>query len=75
MGSRGSRESFRGAFAACGSSGRRKVGMLAGGSERKGQPLPVVDSLIAATAVVHGLAVVSRNASDFARCGLAYLNP
>lgn len=39
------------------------------------QPVHVVDSLIAATAMVHGLAVVSRNARDFARLGVQVVDP
>jgi predicted nucleic acid-binding protein len=31
-----------------------------------GKAMPVKDSLIAATAVVHGLVVVTRNRADFA---------
>ena len=33
------------------------------------------DSLIAATALVHGMTVVTRNVSDFAPCGVKILNP
>ncbi|WP_411386931.1 type II toxin-antitoxin system VapC family toxin [Pseudomonas sp. MPB03] len=33
------------------------------------------DALIAATALVHGLTVVTRNVSDFQSCGVALLNP
>lgn len=33
------------------------------------------DAMIAATAVVHGLTVVTRNVSDFARFGVEILNP
>lgn len=33
------------------------------------------DALIAATAVVHDLAVVTRNVEDFVRAGVAVLNP
>jgi predicted nucleic acid-binding protein len=33
------------------------------------------DALIAATAIVHGLAVVTRNVDDFARAGVAVINP
>ena len=33
------------------------------------------DALIAATALVHGLTVVTRNVSDFAPTGVAILNP
>ncbi|MDQ1289309.1 MAG: toxin FitB [Actinomycetota bacterium] len=37
--------------------------------------LPAVDSLIAATARVHGLTVVTRNVKDFERAGVPLLNP
>lgn len=40
-----------------------------------GRPLPAVDSLMAATALHHGLRVVTRNAPDFAFPGLAVVNP
>ncbi len=36
---------------------------------------PANDALIAATALVHGLIVVSRNVSDFAPTGVKILNP
>lgn len=49
-------------------------GTLAGESERRGAPLPVVDSLIATSALVHDLQVVTRNADDFTRCGVACIN-
>lgn len=38
-------------------------------------PLPVIDGLLAATAVVHGLTVVTRNTLDFGRTGAACFNP
>jgi len=50
-------------------------GAITGESEKRGKPLPVIDSLIAATAVVHGLTVVTRNVEDFERCGAACINP
>jgi predicted nucleic acid-binding protein len=40
-----------------------------------GDPLPVVDGLLAATASVHRLTLVTRNVGDFARTGVAVLNP
>lgn len=40
-----------------------------------GRPLPTVDSLLAATALVHDLTVVTRNAADFALPGVKVLNP
>jgi predicted nucleic acid-binding protein len=39
------------------------------------QPLPVIDGLIAATARVHGLTVVTRNVKDFALAGVDVLDP
>jgi predicted nucleic acid-binding protein len=50
-------------------------GKLSGEAERRGRPLPVIDSLIAATALEHGFAVVTRNISDFERCGVACVDP
>ncbi len=38
-------------------------------------PRPERDALIAATALVHGLTVVTRNTADFARMGVPLLNP
>jgi hypothetical protein len=38
-------------------------------------PRPVRDCLIAATALVHGMTVVTRNVADFEPCGVLLLNP
>lgn len=38
-------------------------------------PRPESDALIAATALVHGLTVVTRNGADFEPTGVAQLNP
>jgi predicted nucleic acid-binding protein len=38
-------------------------------------PRPVRESLIAATVLVHGMTVVTRNMSDFEPTGVAVLNP
>jgi predicted nucleic acid-binding protein len=38
-------------------------------------PRPVRDGLIAATALVHGMTVVTRNVIDFQATGAAILNP
>lgn len=39
------------------------------------RPFSTVDSLLAATAKVHRLTLVTRNVSDIAATGVAYLNP
>jgi predicted nucleic acid-binding protein len=48
---------------------------LSAQSERKGRKLKVADAMIAATALVHDLTVVTRNAKDFAGQGVAVFNP
>ncbi len=50
-------------------------GRLLAQSEQKGVILPVTDSLIAATAINHGLVVVSRNVKDMERCLVSVCNP
>lgn len=42
---------------------------------RRGRPLPIVDGLLAATALQHGLSLVTRNVRDFEGMGLSVLNP
>lgn len=48
-------------------------GAMVGDSERRGVPL--MDSLICATCLVHGLTAVTRNRIDFERCGVECLSP
>ena len=50
-------------------------GKLAGEAEARGEPLPVVDGLIAATGIVHDLIIATRNTTDFERCGASCFNP
>lgn len=40
-----------------------------------GKAMPLKDSLIAATAIAHGLAVVTRTRADFANAGVRVINP
>jgi hypothetical protein len=42
---------------------------------KSGKSMPIKDSLIAATAIVHGLAVATRNRFDFAKAGVQVVDP
>jgi predicted nucleic acid-binding protein len=42
---------------------------------RAAHDTPFEDSLIAATAKVHGLTLATRNTSDFKDCGISLVNP
>jgi len=50
-------------------------GTLVSRVEAKGAPMPLIDSLIAATALHHDLVVVTRDEDDFAPSGVRLLNP
>jgi toxin FitB len=50
-------------------------GRLAGQSKMKGHPLKVEDGLIAATALEHDLALVTRNVRDFEGLGVVIVDP
>jgi predicted nucleic acid-binding protein len=50
-------------------------GKLCGELARHGRSRPVIDSLIAATALEHDLAVVTRNVADFRDFGIDVVNP
>jgi predicted nucleic acid-binding protein len=39
------------------------------------RPVPPIDGLLAATALVHGFTLVTRNVKDIADLGVSYLNP
>lgn len=42
---------------------------------KKGRAMPIKDSMIAATAKMHGLTVATRNTSDFKAASVKTLNP
>jgi predicted nucleic acid-binding protein len=50
-------------------------GLLAAQARRNGATLPIVDGLLAATALHHNLTMVSRNVCDFAAAQVPVLNP
>ena len=50
-------------------------GVLAAQAKIKGVSLPIIDGLLAATAVHYNLTVVSRNAKDFTNAQVSVLNP
>jgi toxin FitB len=43
--------------------------------QRQGRSMPVNDSLIAASALQHGLTIATRNSRDFQHCGVSIVDP
>ncbi|MCP4178852.1 MAG: type II toxin-antitoxin system VapC family toxin [bacterium] len=50
-------------------------GHIQGELEKKGNALPIIDSLIACTAITHSMIAVTRNIKDMARSGVELINP
>ena len=50
-------------------------GKLLGEGEQSGQCIPAVDALIAATALVHDLTIVTRNTNDLRHIDISMKNP
>jgi toxin FitB len=50
-------------------------GKMAAAQKRGGEPMGVMDSLIAATALQHSMVLVTRNVADFKATDLSLLNP
>jgi toxin FitB len=44
-------------------------------AEKKGKPMPAIDSLIAATGIAYELTIVTRNVTDMEQSGVKLLNP
>jgi predicted nucleic acid-binding protein len=53
----------------------RRAGELRGQLQARGQTRTQADMLIAASAQIHALTVVTRNTRDFDGCGIGVLNP
>ena len=52
-----------------------KWGQVQGQAERRGKPMPLMDGLIAATAISNDLIVVTRNTKDMEQSEVTLLNP
>jgi len=50
-------------------------GTLSATAAKKGRPVPVIDGLLAATALHHDLMLVTGNDTDVSGTGVATLNP
>ncbi len=50
-------------------------GAISAAAAAKGKPVPVIDGLLAATALHHNLTLVTRNGSDVAGTGVPTVNP
>lgn len=50
-------------------------GVISGSAERDGRKIPVIDGLLAATALESGLTIVTRNVDHLRGTGAAVLNP
>ena len=53
----------------------QRWGALAASAERRGRPVPVTGGLLAATALVHGMTVATRNVRDLEPTGIPLADP
>lgn len=53
----------------------RRWAKLVVASKGKGKPVPLLDGMIAATALEHGLTVATRNVVDFKQAGVRVVDP
>jgi predicted nucleic acid-binding protein len=66
---------FAGRVLACDEAVAERWGRLTGQAEARGLRLPVIDSLLAATALEHDLTLVTRNVRDFRTMPITVLDP
>jgi predicted nucleic acid-binding protein len=71
----GLRARFEGRIIAIDTETALKWGELMGNARKIGKPAPIVDALIAATAILHNLTLVTRNTKDFEVFPVRLLNP
>lgn len=53
----------------------KKWGEIQGKAEQEGKKMPVIDSLIAATGLVHDFQIITRNTIDMEKSGVKLYNP
>ena len=68
-------EQFAGRVLAFDSAATEAFAEIAVGRQRLGRPIAEFDAQIAAIASIHNAAVATRNADDFAGCGIKVINP
>jgi len=50
-------------------------GKIAASRRKRGRPIDFMDAQIAAIALVYGATLATRDAADFAHCGVRVVNP
>jgi predicted nucleic acid-binding protein len=66
---------FTGRILPCDLEVATRWGMMSGEAERAGHPIPVLDGLLAAAAVVGGMTLVTRNTPHMAHTGAVVFDP
>ncbi|MCF7848616.1 MAG: type II toxin-antitoxin system VapC family toxin [Kiritimatiellales bacterium] len=69
------RERFKGRILSVDDEAAETWGTLSAEAESKGKKLPVIDGLLAATAIANGLTVATRNTKDIQASGANCINP